>query len=68
MLIKTDDLKSLRPVTEIGHKLIYVFGSSLPTQANGRIIKESLLMGPYGGLKMHSIWEGNKLITIELFG
>jgi hypothetical protein len=40
----------------------------LKIQNNGRIVRESLLMGPNGGLKMHSIWEGNKLITVELFG
>ena len=28
-------------------------------QANGRIVKESLLMGPRGGVKIKSIWEGN---------
>lgn len=37
-------------------------------QDNGRVIRESLLMGPTGGLKMQSIWEGNRLITAELFG
>lgn len=40
----------------------------LKMQTNGRVIRESLLMGPKGGLKMHSIWEESKLITIELFG
>ena len=37
-------------------------------QANGRTLRESLLMGPNGALKMNSIWDGDKLITIELFG
>ncbi len=37
-------------------------------QENGRVVRESLLMGPLGGLKTQSIWEGNKLITIILFG
>ncbi|MGL5062270.1 MAG: hypothetical protein ACRC62_20025 [Microcoleus sp.] len=37
-------------------------------QVNGRVIKESLLMGPIGALKMKSVWDGNKLITIILFG
>ncbi len=37
-------------------------------QSNGRVLKESFLMGPNGGLKMKSIWDGNNLITIELFG
>ena len=30
----------------------------------GRIIRESYLQGPGGGLKLESIWEGNKLITV----
>jgi hypothetical protein len=38
------------------------------TQANGRIVRESLLMGPNGGVKIESIWEGTKLITLNLLG
>ena len=37
-------------------------------QANGREIREIMLMGPHGGVKMQTIWEGAKLITIMLFG
>ena len=37
-------------------------------QSNGRYLRESLLMGPNGGLKVESIWEGNKLITVKLLG
>ena len=37
-------------------------------QTNGRYLRESILMGPRGGLKVESIWEGNKLITIKLLG
>ena len=37
-------------------------------QSNGRYLRESVLMGPRGGLKVESIWEGNKLITIKLIG
>lgn len=37
-------------------------------QSNGRYLRESLLMGPNGGLKVESIWEGSKLITVKLFG
>ena len=37
-------------------------------QENGRIVRESLLMGPEGGVKLQTIWEGNKLITIKIFG
>ncbi|MEM6321500.1 MAG: 3-coathanger stack domain-containing protein, partial [Bacteroidota bacterium] len=37
-------------------------------QANGRVLRESLLMGPRGGVKVTSIWDKNKLITIILKG
>ena len=37
-------------------------------QSNGRDVRESLLTGPEGVLKMESIWEGRKLITVMLFG
>jgi hypothetical protein len=38
------------------------------TQVNGAVIQESLLMGPSGGLKVRSVWQGNKLITMMLYG
>ena len=37
-------------------------------QENGRMLKESLLTGPNGVVKVQSVWEGNKLITVEMFG
>ena len=37
-------------------------------QSNGRCFRESLLIGPNGILKVESVWEKNKLITITLFG
>jgi len=37
-------------------------------QENGRVVRESLLMGPQGGLKLESVWEANKLITMVLHG
>ena len=37
-------------------------------QTNRRYLRESLLIGPNGGLKVESIWEGNKLITVKLLG
>jgi hypothetical protein len=42
--------------------------SNVITQANGRVLKESLLSDPNGVVKVNSIWEGNKLITVEVFG
>lgn len=28
--------------------------------------KESLLMGPYGGVKLETVWDGNRLLTIVI--
>jgi RHS repeat-associated protein len=51
--------KHLESVYEISRGLL---------QKNGRRLRESLFMGPNGGIKIESIWEGNKLITIKLIG
>lgn len=51
-----------------GHLQSVYKGSKGMLQSNGRHLRESLLMGPRGGLKVESIWEGNKLITIKLMG
>ena len=37
-------------------------------QPNGRVLRESFLMGPNGGVKVESIWEENKLISIIIIG
>lgn len=37
-------------------------------QANGNILRESLLMGPNGGLGVQSFWQGNRLISVILPG
>jgi RHS repeat-associated protein len=37
-------------------------------QQNGRIVKESLLMGPIGGAKLQTVWDASKLITGNIFG
>ncbi|GHT71674.1 hypothetical protein FACS1894174_09630 [Bacteroidia bacterium] len=37
-------------------------------QSNGNVLRESLLMGPNGGLGVQSYWEGNKLITVIFLG
>ena len=37
-------------------------------QETGRVVRESLLTGPDGIIKMQTVWEDTKLITIELFG
>jgi hypothetical protein len=33
------------------------------TQADGRVVRETLLMGPNGGVKLETVWDGAKLIT-----
>lgn len=37
-------------------------------QLNGRSVKESLISGPKGVLKLITIWDGNYLISAQLFG
>ena len=38
----------------------------LEIQANGRVVRESLLMGPGGAVKVRSIWQDDHLITTIL--
>ena len=35
---------------------------------DGRILRESLMVGPQGVLKMETIWDGEKLITVKILG
>lgn len=42
--------------------------SSIVRSSEGRDIRESLIAAPGGMVKMESIWEGNKLITMKIFG
>ncbi len=42
--------------------------SIVRTQENGRILRETLLTGPRGSLKVESVWEDSKLITVAVFG
>lgn len=42
--------------------------SILKTQENGRIVRESLLSGPNGVLKVESVLDREKLITVKLYG
>ena len=37
------------------------------TQANGRVVRESLLMGRRGAAKLETVWEETKLITAKIF-
>ena len=36
--------------------------------AVGRVVRESLLLGPGGALKFETIWDGTRLLTGNLFG
>ena len=38
------------------------------TQEDGTVVRESLLMGPLGGVKLQTVWEDCKLITANIFG
>ncbi len=38
------------------------------TRSVNRFLRESLLMGPRGGVMVESIWEESRLITIKLIG
>jgi hypothetical protein len=42
--------------------------SILKEQENGRIVRESLLAGPDGFVKVESIWEDAKLVTVTILG
>lgn len=44
----------------------YETGNSI-IQENGRLSKDSLLIGPNGIAKMNTVWENERLITVELF-
>lgn len=44
----------------------YDLTNIIRVQPDGRIIKDSLLMGKRGALRMETIWQKNKLITIFL--
>ena len=55
----------------LGNHLIDVFNdpsSIARVQDNGRVVRESLLMGPNGGIKLETIWRGDQLITVNAFG
>ncbi len=42
--------------------------SSIIQRGGDRTVRESFLMGPTGGAKLESVWEGTKLITVKIFG
>jgi RHS repeat-associated protein len=42
--------------------------SNIVSQTGGRTVRESFLMGPTGGVKLETVWEGTKLITMKVLG
>lgn len=40
--------------------------SIIKTQGNGRVVRKSILTGPSGVLKIESLWDAERLITIKL--
>lgn len=55
-------------VTDHLTKVLNDSSNIVKIQENGCVVRESLLMGPQGGLKLESVWEANKLITMVLHG
>lgn len=49
-------------------KLAEAFKTEGIVQSNGRIMRETFIMGPKGGVVLQSVWEGTKLITVKIFG
>lgn len=54
----------------ISNQIIKMFNnpSCAYIQSNGKIAREAMLYGPGGGIKIRTIWQGIRLISIELFG
>ena len=48
--------------------LLQVYGQPGVLQSNGRVLRDFLVMGPKGALRAESIWEGDELITVFLYG
>ena len=53
----------------VASKIAEAYYYATPTlQNNGRVLREILVMGPQGGVKLETIWEDTKLITAKLIG
>jgi RHS repeat-associated protein len=54
----------------VSQKIIEAFYNPAATSAIGRggaVIKDVLIMGPNGGIKLQTIWQGAQLVTIKVF-
>ena len=55
--------------TYVAQKIIEAYHNAKPIiQEGGRCVREILIMGPNGGAKLETIWEGVKLITVKIIG
>ena len=53
----------------MAQKIIEAYHNAKPIiQEGGRCVREILIMGPNGGAKLETIWEGVKLITVKIIG
>jgi len=63
-----DTLATRQYLTEHLSSVVNNANNIVRTQANGTVVRESLLMGPNGGMKFETVWDGTKLITGKLLG
>ena len=55
--------------TYVAQKIIEAYHNAKPIiREGGRCVREILIMGPNGGAKLETIWEGVKLITVKIIG
>jgi RHS repeat-associated protein len=62
------DTPAMRAYVESHFQQVFADAESVVSRVGSRATRESLLMGPFGGLKIESFWEDNKLISFLLFG
>ena len=63
-----DNTQGRKMVTDNLTKAFNNSSSISKIQDNGRVVRESLLAGYNGVVKIESIWQNEKLITVEIFG
>ena len=63
-----DNPTSRAYVAEHLNKVLNDPQSIIEIQESGTVVRESLLTGPEGIVKIKSVWEDAKLITVEIFG
>jgi filamentous hemagglutinin len=63
-----DSPNSRRYLTDHLNQVIQDPSNISSIEADGRIVRESLLMGPQGGSMLLTIWKNNSLITARIIG